>query len=125
MTNKEETFFEEAVAAPPDAPFAQVLVVTDGDGTLCAVDFAGYETRLARLLTRRFGAHRVISARSLAIGPVDPDPSTAYRRSELDLVGMFFGYDYQMLLIIWRAAVIGTAGPQPRGPVRLSECLNG
>ncbi len=55
MTNREETFFEEPVAAPRGAPFVRVLVVTDGEGTLCAVDFAGYETRLARLMTRRFG----------------------------------------------------------------------
>lgn len=46
----------ERIAAPAGAPFAAVLVVTDRDGTLCAVDFAGYEARLERLLERRFGA---------------------------------------------------------------------
>ena len=38
------------------APVAELLIVTDGDGVLRALDFSDYATRMARLLARHYGA---------------------------------------------------------------------
>jgi methylated-DNA-[protein]-cysteine S-methyltransferase len=47
------------VAAPRGAPFEAVLYAVDA-GKLCAVEFAGYETRMERLLKRRYGDYRLV-----------------------------------------------------------------
>ena len=59
MESRECVLTLEEVPAPPGAPFKAVLVVTDGE-TVCAVDFAGYEARMRRLLARRFGTVRLV-----------------------------------------------------------------
>jgi len=51
----------DRVAAPRGAPFEAVLFALDGD-KLCAVDFAGYEPRMDRLLKRRYGSYRLVAA---------------------------------------------------------------
>lgn len=51
------------VFAPAAAPFDAVLYAIDGD-TLCAVDFAGYEARMDRLLKRRYGSYRYIERKN-------------------------------------------------------------
>lgn len=38
------------------APFAELLVVTDGEGVLRALDFSDYRERMLRLLARHYGA---------------------------------------------------------------------
>jgi methylated-DNA-[protein]-cysteine S-methyltransferase len=53
----------DRVSAPKGAPFAAVLYAVDGD-KLCAVDFAGYESRMDRLLKRRYGSYRFIEAKN-------------------------------------------------------------
>ena len=53
----------ERVAAPRGAPFAAVLLVSD-HASLCALDFAGCEDRMHRLLKRRFGVYRLTEAKS-------------------------------------------------------------
>lgn len=50
------TLWFDRIAAPKGAPFEQVLIAVDGD-KLAALDFNGYEARMARLLTRHYGAH--------------------------------------------------------------------
>jgi methylated-DNA-[protein]-cysteine S-methyltransferase len=39
------------------APFAELLLVTDEDGVLRAVDFANYESRMLRLLREHYGSY--------------------------------------------------------------------
>jgi len=51
----------DRVAAPAGAPFDAVLYAVDGD-KLCAVDFAGYEARMDKLLQRRYGSYRFIES---------------------------------------------------------------
>ena len=53
----------DRVAAPKDAPFEAVLYALDGDG-LCAVEFAGYEARMDKLLKRRYGSYRFVESRN-------------------------------------------------------------
>ena len=38
-----------------ESPIGRILFASDGNGT-CALDYAGYESRMQGLLTRRFGA---------------------------------------------------------------------
>ncbi len=42
------------------APAFEILVVTDGDGTLRALDFSDFEERMHRLLARHYGAYRLV-----------------------------------------------------------------
>ena len=63
----------DRVAAPRGAPFEAVLFAVDG-GRLCAVDFAGYESRMDRLLKRRYGGYRFNQARSAK----QRDPAVAH-----------------------------------------------
>jgi methylated-DNA-[protein]-cysteine S-methyltransferase len=51
----------DRVPAPKGAPFEAVLYAVDGD-RLCAVDFAGYEPRMDKLLRRRYGSYRFVGA---------------------------------------------------------------
>lgn len=51
----------DRVAAPAGAPFEALLVVVDGEA-LCALDFAGFEQRMHRLLKRRYPAYRLVEA---------------------------------------------------------------
>ena len=68
----------ERVAAPHDAPFAAVLLVSDR-ASLCALDFAGCEERMHRLLKRRYGAYRLTEGKSRHGPAVD-----AYFAGDLD-----------------------------------------
>jgi methylated-DNA-[protein]-cysteine S-methyltransferase len=61
--NQETELLFDRVAAPQAAPFKAVLFVVDG-GKLCAVDFAGYEARMDKLLKRRYGSYRLIPAQN-------------------------------------------------------------
>lgn len=45
-------------------PVGEVLLVTDGGGAVRALDFAGYEERMARLLRRHGAGTAVVEARS-------------------------------------------------------------
>lgn len=58
----QELLFDR-VAAPPQAPFRQILVVVDG-AFLCALDFAGFEERMHRLLARRYASYRLREMRN-------------------------------------------------------------
>ena len=51
-----KTLWFDRIAAPKGAPFAEVLIAVDGE-QLAALDFNGYEARMARLLTRHYGAY--------------------------------------------------------------------
>ena len=62
MSEVKELLFDR-VPAPVGAPFAAVLYAVDA-GRLCAVDFAGYESRMDRLLKRRYGQYRFIEAKN-------------------------------------------------------------
>lgn len=62
MSEVKELLFDR-LSAPQGAPFAAVLYAVDG-GALCAVDFAGYESRMDRLLKRRYGQYRFIESRN-------------------------------------------------------------
>jgi methylated-DNA-[protein]-cysteine S-methyltransferase len=62
MNSPIELLFDR-VAAPKGAPFEAVLYAVDGD-KLCAVDFAGYEARMDKLLKRRYGSYRFIESRN-------------------------------------------------------------
>ena len=42
------------------APFAELLIVTDADGVLRALDFSDYATRMQRLLARHYGAFTLV-----------------------------------------------------------------
>ncbi len=53
------------------APLAELLVVTDAEGALRALDFADYEERMRRLLARHYGAF------TLADGPAPAAITTA------------------------------------------------
>jgi methylated-DNA-[protein]-cysteine S-methyltransferase len=53
----------DRVPAPKGAPFEAVLYAVDGD-KLCAVDFAGYESRMDKLLKRRYGNYRFVEAKN-------------------------------------------------------------
>lgn len=68
----------ERVAAPQGAPFAAVLLVSEG-ASLCALDFAGCEERMYRLLKRRYGACRLTEGKGTH-GPA----MEAYFAGELD-----------------------------------------
>ncbi len=59
-TETRELLFDR-VAAPAGAPFEALLVVVDGLH-LCALDFAGFEQRMHRLLARRYPAYRLVEA---------------------------------------------------------------
>ncbi|MBL8385188.1 MAG: methylated-DNA--[protein]-cysteine S-methyltransferase [Burkholderiales bacterium] len=60
----------DRVAAPDGAPFGAVHVVA-GPAGVCAIDFAGCEARMHRLLARRFGGVRLVDG---------PDPCGASTR---------------------------------------------
>jgi methylated-DNA-[protein]-cysteine S-methyltransferase len=49
----------DTIEAPAGAPFAAVHLVADGD-YLCAVDFAGFEARMQRLLARRYRQYELV-----------------------------------------------------------------
>jgi hypothetical protein len=70
----------------------------------------------------KWGGLRAIRDRQCGASPIRGRPD---RRNGPDLAGVFFGYDYQMLLIVFCAPAVGAAAMQPQGLVRLSECLNG
>lgn len=53
----------DRIAAPAGAPFEALLVVVDGLH-LCALDFAGYEQRMHRLLARRYPSYRLVETRN-------------------------------------------------------------
>ena len=55
-------------AAPPAAGFnSELLVVTDGDGNLRALDFADYEDRMRTLLARHYGSVALVDGAVPAI----------------------------------------------------------
>ncbi|WP_428059958.1 methylated-DNA--[protein]-cysteine S-methyltransferase [Brevundimonas sp.] len=59
MTGQAETALTHPLALTLDrlaSPVGEVLVVTDADGAVRALDFHDYEPRLRRLLTRHYGA---------------------------------------------------------------------
>lgn len=58
MNALETELLIDRVAAPAGAPFEAVHVVVD-DGQVCAVDFAGFEERMRRLLDRRYPRYRL------------------------------------------------------------------
>jgi methylated-DNA-[protein]-cysteine S-methyltransferase len=47
-------------------PTGEVLLVTDGDGAVRALDFAGYENRMLRLLRRHWPAASLVEGRAPA-----------------------------------------------------------
>ena len=53
----------DRVAAPVGAPFEALLLVVDGQH-LCALDFAGFEPRMHRLLARRYPCYRLRESRN-------------------------------------------------------------
>ncbi len=59
MTTATHLLHIEHIEAPRGAPFTAVHVVTDGD-LVCAVDFAGFEERMHRLLARRYRHYRLV-----------------------------------------------------------------
>ena len=67
-TQLKELLFDR-VAAPVDAPFEALLVVVDGLH-LCAIDFAGFEQRMHRLLARRYQSYRLLETRN-PVGATD------------------------------------------------------
>ena len=58
MNALETELLIDRVDAPAGAPFEAVHVVID-DGEVCAVDFAGFEERMRRLLDRRYPRYRL------------------------------------------------------------------
>ncbi len=59
-TETRQLLFDHA-AAPVGAPFEALLVVVDGQH-VCALDFAGYEQRMHRLLVRRYRSYRLVES---------------------------------------------------------------
>ncbi len=59
----------DRVAAPVGAPFEALLLVVDGEH-LCALDFAGFEPRMHRLLARRYPSYRLLES-SNPLGAAD------------------------------------------------------
>ena len=80
MTTELHVLHFDLIQAPAGAPFDAIYLVTDGD-RLCAVDFAGYEARMQKLLKRRYGSFEMAEMR-------DPCGATvrmqAYFEGELD-----------------------------------------
>lgn len=64
-------------------PVGEMLVVTDADGAVRALDFAGYEPRMMRLLARHWG-------------PVDLTPGRAPERVR-DAIAAYFAGDLMAL----------------------------
>ena len=55
----------DRIAAPAGAPFEALMMVVDG-WHLCALDFAGFEPRMYRLLARRYLSYRLLESRNPA-----------------------------------------------------------
>lgn len=49
----------DRIAAPDDAPFREILIVTDAH-TLVALDFNGFEARMQRLLAKRYAQFELV-----------------------------------------------------------------
>ena len=49
-----------------DTPVGQVLLVTDADGTVRALDFHDFEPRMTRLLARHCGAFQLVAGKAAA-----------------------------------------------------------
>jgi len=86
------------------SPVGELLVVTDADGRLRALDFEDYEARLVRLLRRHYGDGLALPARGRAPGVVR-DALDAYFGGDLglidDLVVETGGSEFQRQ--VWRA----------------------
>ncbi len=76
MKNPPRALHIDTIVVPPGAPFAAIHLVADGDH-LCAVDFAGHEERMHRLLKRRYGTHELIERH-------DPCGASARMRAYFD-----------------------------------------
>ena len=63
MKSEPRVLHIDTITAPSGAPFAAVYVVADDD-RLCAVDFAGHEARMQRLLKRRYGTYQLAELRN-------------------------------------------------------------
>lgn len=65
MKNAAKNLLVDRLEAPAGAPFTAILAVVDDD-LLCALDFAGFESRMHALLARRYSNYRLVERRDPA-----------------------------------------------------------
>jgi O-6-methylguanine DNA methyltransferase len=84
------------------APFAELLIVSDTDGVLRALDFSDYATRMQRLLARHYGAFTLVDGAAPAAITTALDAYFAGDLSALDALPVATaGSDFQKS--VWAA----------------------